>query len=89
MDADHRALLDFGFNSPKFFSRSHWAAIIQIGSFSFLVDGNRAAISYGYQNRWEYNSPSNARAALLKWDGKGEPQGFIGKRLSNGITTFP
>lgn len=86
---DLSALADLGYQNPKFFAPDHWAAIIQAGSFVFVVDGNRTALAFGYQNRWEYSNMADAGRALHDWNGIGQPREYISAKLDRDITVWP
>lgn len=84
-----RLLANLGFLEAKVFTLHHWAAIIQIGSFTAIVDGDADAFAAGYQNRWLYQSRAAAIAALRNWDGKGEPDDWKTRRLTKDISIWP
>lgn len=85
------ALADLGFLQPRFFTPGHWAAIIVLGSFAAIVDGERDGMAKGYQkswlpidyqNRWVYQGIEDAQYALEHWDGKNQPRGWISAQLA-------
>lgn len=84
-----RLLANLGFLDAKIFSPEHWAAIIQVGSFTAIVDGDADAFAAGYQNRWLYQSRTEARRALSNWDGTGEPDDWDTRRLTQDIAIWP
>lgn len=84
-----RVLRRLGFAEPKIFTEDHWAAIIQVGSFWAIVDGNLSALAAGYNSRWHYGKFEQAAAALDLWGGEGEPQEWKSKRLTSEINVWP
>lgn len=75
------ALADAGFLRPKFFTPEHWAAIIQVGSFIVIIDGDYQASEVHTRNRWYYQNLSDAGRALQDWNGNGQPRDFISAKL--------
>lgn len=89
ISADTERLLDVGFNHVRFFDPHHWAAVILTGSFTAIVDGDRDALSLGYQGRWVYRTHEGAISALRKWDGESQPEGWITSKPTKTITIWP
>lgn len=88
--ADESATLaNMGFLSPRFFDANHWAAVIQLGSFSCVVDGNRHALNVGYLNRWQYPSLGDALRGLREWNGEGAPKRWTTAYLDHAMTVWP
>lgn len=86
---DTYTLAGLGFLRPKIFHRDHWAALLQQGSFTFIVEGNREALRIGYQSRWAFRNLHDAAVSLHNWDGEGEPKGWLSRDVTQQMTVWP
>jgi hypothetical protein len=75
-----------GYFLPRDLGDDRWAALAPFGFTTALLVGRQGDLS-GYEDRWCYHTFAQALAALLEWDGTGEPPGWhrhpgSGRRIS-------
>lgn len=88
-DADLLALFDLGFRRPRFFNPDHWAAVIPVGSFAAIVDGDRDSLSLGYKRQWNYQDHVAAVSAIEIWNGEDQPKGWVSHHVYEVVRVWP
>ena len=70
-----RFLVANGYRDIRFLPGRRWASTFQFMFTAAIIVG-RIGDRGGYGDRWCYHAHADAKAALLAWDGTGEPNGW-------------
>lgn len=84
--------LQCGYTHARLLPSGRWAAIHPL-LFTHAILTGRENDHSGYEDRWCYHDFASALAALIQWDGTGEPDGWhrhpkSGRRREAGVETI-